>query len=225
MEEALMFASKRVVLALALFVFAPIATLAADAIAVDGATVQPAGPEAGRIGTKNLDILGRDYGNDASFGIMEFEAWDLTLGRIQGVESLTVSLTQTVQSYSSPGMLRICIFLANDLNLSAENPEIFFDSTEMMGLGVQGSGGYPRYEMADLEYMPGATGDVDTFTFNIPPGSHIEKILAKQINTGGVIRICCCPMEMDGNEDVAATYAGFGHPNHQYRPTLSIVPR
>jgi hypothetical protein len=208
-----------------LLLITPIAVWGADAVAVDCATVQPEGPMPGKIGKKAFDILGRDYVNDASFAVLEFESADLGLGRVRGVESLTVNLTQTVESHSMAGMLRICVFLDNEISLSADNPEIFFDLNEMMGLGTQGSGGYPRYEMGDLEYMPGTTGDVDSFTFDVPAGSHLEKILTKQINTGGVIRVCWCPMEMDGNEDVAATYAGFAHPNAGYRPTLSIVPR
>jgi hypothetical protein len=79
--------------------------------------------------------------------------------------------------------------------------------------------------MGDLEYMPGSTGDVDSFTYEVIAGSHVEKWLTNQINSGGVIRICTCPMEMDGNELLAASHAGFAYPNATYRPKLSIVPR
>ena len=201
----------------------PLPAGAADAVAVNNATVQPAGPLGGKQGEAFVDIVGRDYGSQASFGVWEFDSRDLGLGHVTSVTGLTLTVTQSERPYTNAGRIRICVFLDTDIGLQPDPPEIFFDQGDTMGLGDEGSGGYPRIELSTFDFTPGGAGTADTYTFEIDAGSMTDQYLTGQINYQAPIRICCCPFDVGDSELVAATYAGWAYPEASFRPRLSIT--
>jgi hypothetical protein len=208
---------------LALALVAPLAT-AADAIAINNATVQPAGPRSGSNGKRFFNVEGREVPGAidfASYGVLEFDSSDLALGTVSQVAGLTVTLKQDLASFSSRGRMRF--YVTEDLTTSIEpdavNPECFFDAVDVHGLNGQFE---PLYDLGTGEFGIVRTTWVVEYTFNVPSGSALETYLIGQINAGANIRIIVAPefSEVD-SELVAGTFGGYTSTTGT-EPTLSV---
>ncbi len=206
-------------LALAAVMCTASVSTAADAIAINNATVQPTGPRPGDNGKRFLNIEGRQVpmaDQFASYGVLEFDATDLGLGTVSQVDSLTVKFQQSLASFTSRGRMRFFITEDNATSIEpAPASPLVFDANDVNGLGNQLQ---PIHGLNTGEFSPVRSSWLETYTFGITSGSALETYLINQINAGGSIRVVVCPeaSEVDA-ELVAGTYGGYQH-------TLGYVP-
>jgi hypothetical protein len=206
-------------LALAAVCAAVAPSLAADAIAINNATVQPTGPRPGSSGKAFLNVEGRDVPMSdmfASYGVLDFDASDLGLGTVTEVNSVTVTLQQSLASFTSRGRMRFFVTEDNTTDIEPGTSPLFFDNTDVYGLANQLQ---PIYALSTGEFSPVRSSWIETYTFNIASGSALETYLKNQINAGNIIRVVVCPenSEIDA-ELVTGTYGG-------YTNTLGYVPK
>ncbi len=202
---------------------------AADAIAINNATVLPTGPRPGSSGKAFVNVEGREVPDAltfASYAVLEFDSSDFQItNTVIRVPSLIVTLTQTLAGFSSRG--RMAFYVTTDLTTDIEpnevNPACFFDFAEPNGLNGQFA---TTYLLGTREFVPVRTGTVEKFAFQIANASAVEMYLKNQINTGGNIRIIIAPEFSNQDSELAAgTYAGYTHSVPAYAPRLTARTR
>jgi hypothetical protein len=206
---------------------APVA-FAAEATAINNATVQPAGPRSGTNGKAFFNVEGRNVPNsavNASYGVLEFDATDLGFTtNVSKVASVILRMTQTMAGFTSRGRMQFFVTTDNTTSIEpdAVNPECIFDFADVHGLNGQFA---TIYDLGEKEFLPVRSGTLDNFAFQIPPGA-MELYLRGQINSGGIIRFIVAPEEsVQDDELVAGTYAGYTNTGTNYAPRLTVRAR
>jgi|GEM_PF-969055 len=205
----------------ALFVVSTLAAYAQITVstnAVNNATIQPAGPRSGTNGKRYLNIEGNNFGNYASFGVVDFSAANLGLSQpVTDVVSIALKMYDAPAAFSVNGTVRFWLSEDTTTDIEPGTSPLRWDATALPdGVGTQlapvhllGSGTYTK-TAADAEFV---------YTLSLPAAA--KPYLINQINTGGIIRLVVTPAE-DG---VAATYSGYNHAT--IRPPqlqLEVVP-
>src|SRR5262245_33058704 len=116
---------------------------ASDAIAVDNATVQPAGPRSGTNGKAFFNVEGRNVpgaATNSSYGVLEFHAADLGFtSNVSKVSGVILRLTQTMAGFTSRGRLKFYVTTDNITSIQPDpvNPQCIFDFADVHGLNGQ----------------------------------------------------------------------------------------
>lgn len=169
--------------------------------AFDNATVQPAGPRTGTNGKRFFNVEGNDFGQFASFGVIDFQLPTPTVPYVS-VSGLALRLEQSNASFTTDGALNLWVSEATTVGIQPGDP-IAFDSTQLPdGLGNQLD---PLFALGQVNFVQVANGHVDEYAFNLD--GPIASYVLSQLNAGGVLRVVVSP----GEGGVAATYAGFSN--------------
>ncbi len=201
------------VLALSVLAIPAAGKVAAQAMASNSSVIQTTGPTSS---LTFLDIIGQ--GNTfssagPSFSVVEFSSGDLGLFNVSQVDSVTLSLTQSLFGAASRGPLA---FLITDDTTTSIEPDgtspLIFDTTDVRGLNGQLAN---TYDLGDAKFRLVRNGHVDTFTFAVTD-PNLEAYLVSQINSGGTLRFIIAP---DGQR-VGGAYGGFAAADP---PVLSVA--
>src|SRR5215472_18796156 len=179
-----------------------------SALAVDNATVQPAGPRPGDNGKRFFNMEGNQNGNFASFGVADFtfphRGEDGDESEIESIRNLTVTLVQANAAFTADGALHFWLTTdtTTDIQPSDEPAVSFIRADDPDGLDQQL---VPRFFLGSGMFVQVDDGHVDTYSFRLSRGA--RQYLRRQIGRCGTVRIVISPA--DGT--VAATYAGFSN--------------
>lgn len=160
------------------------------------------------IGTFFLNTQG-DGDAFSEFGVIDFDTTGAiapTLGAGDFLQ-LSLSLSQSVAGFSTAGDV--------DFFLATENAEIVLGDTRAflasgdpaapnIGADTVGDQFGTLFTLGTGAFVPGATGDIDTFAFNLD--SATETFVLDTFAASGVLRVLVTP----GDEAVAATFSGAG---------------
>jgi len=175
-----------------------------SAFAYDNATVMPIGPRTGDNGKRFFNMEGRDNGDFAAFGVADLQFCHPRNELLGASATLTVALVQANTFFTHDGSLHF--WLTTDITTDiqpSEDPAVrYIDTDDPDGLAGQL---VPRFFLGSGEFIAGASGQVDSFTF--PLSNEALSYLQGQIQSGGPARIVISP----ANHDVAATYAGYSN--------------
>lgn len=196
----------------------------AQAMATNNAVVQQTGPEGGDNGLAFLDIIGRGNtfsSTGPSFSIVEFSSGDLGLFHITQVDSVTLSLTQSLFGAASRGPMAFLITDDTTTSIAGDGSSpLIFDMADARGLNGQLAN---TYSLGDGKFRLVRNGKVDTFTFSISD-PNLQAYLVNQINAGGTLRFIIAPdATAGGSERVGGAYGGFANANPAYVPLLSVA--
>lgn len=186
--------------------------------AINNATVRPTGPRSGTSGKTYFNIEGNDYGNYASFGVVDFSAADLGLSQpVADVVGITLKLYDAPASFSIDGTVRFWLSEDTATDIEPGTSPLRWDATSLPdGLGAQLT---PVYLLGTGTYTKTANDTEFVYVLSLPDTA--KPYLISQINTGGRIRIVVTPAE----NTVAATYAGYNHSSiRPPRLELVVVP-
>ncbi len=171
------------------------------------ATIQPGGPRPGDNGKFFFNVEGRNNGDFASYGVLDFDASQLGLPRdVQSLNYILLIFEKHNAAFSRAGTVRF--YLTEDFaDIEPGTSTLIFDANDPpTGLSNQLQ---PRTEF--IEYLVGGqvplgmSGDYDVFLF-VPPLAAEEYIKA-MLNARSYLRLIVAP----GDDDVAATWAGVTH--------------
>jgi len=186
-------------------------------VALDNATIQPAGPRTGGSGKAFFNVQGADNKAFASFGVLDFQ-FEAQTTQIASVQTLQLNLTQSNANFSGAGALRFWLTEQNDIDIQpGTSPLIFVADSPPAGVGNQFQAA-TLYELGTGSYEVIATDTVDQFVFSISNAA-VSTYLAEQLNSTGVIRMLVTP----DDATVSATYGGYTNNNAGRRPTLSLT--
>ena len=180
-----------------------------EVVAASAATITPAGPRAGRNGAAYFNIQGKGVENPAfsSFGVLDFSI-PKSEGAVK-VESLSLSLTQSVARFSKDG--KVAFFLTSDLK--TEPSSLKFDPEKPGGVGDRIQG---RLAVGSATFSKKKTGEVDLIPLSLDDAA--KAFVADQLAKGSTLRVVIVPE----SPDVAATYFGAGQEKESSRPKLII---
>ncbi len=207
--------------------------------ATAGATVQLAGPRAGRSGSSYFNVEGKNNGQDgryASFGVLDFpipaSSEDAT------TREASLELTQSLTDFSKDGALKF--FLATDTATSIAAParaeaaregQVAKDAPKaeaeanpapsplkflMMaegGVGDQLKGLIPA---GSGQFSRSKTGDPVVFKLTLDDAA--KALLSEARKAGKTVRLVVVP----GDADVAATFFGAGIAKADQKPRLKL---
>ena len=204
-------------LAVSLFVFlgGSVGAGSGPVLADDNATVQVNGPRMGDNGKRFFNMEGNQNGDFSSFGVADFTLSELGSAFENGEDSrLTVTFVQANSGFTHDGDLHFWLTTDTTTDIQpGEDPAVKFNlDDDPDGLADQLS---PRFFLGSGTFTEVADGQVDPYTF--PLSRSARHYLRHQIETEGKIRILVSPA--DGT--VAATYAGYTHPDFS-GPVLAV---
>lgn len=173
-----------------------------SARAVDNATIQPGGPRSGSNGKRFFNIEGNDYGQFASWGVLDFNSTDLGIGfQVNDITSLVLRLYDRPAGFSANGNVNFYITENTLADIQPGTSTLIFQSGDLPeGLAGQMD---PIYYLGTGSYTVGTRGDIIEYTLTLDANS--RAYLISQINAGGRIRLVVAPAE----NSVAATYSGY----------------
>lgn len=183
-------------------------------LAVDNATVQPAGPRPGDNGKRFFNIEGNGSDVFSSFGVADFTLPRHEDSEEESIRMLTLTLTQSNAGFTHDGGLHFWVTTdtATDIQPSDTPAITFVHEDDPDGLDGQLA---PRFSLGSGSFVQVDDGQMDSFSFGV--SRQLARYLRRQISRGGTIRILVSPAD----SSVAATYAG--HTNVDFSgPVLTI---
>ncbi len=186
-----------------------------SALAVDNATVQPAGPRPGDNGKRFFNVEGNGAGNFASFGVADFNLPTHEDSEVESIRALTLSFTQSNAGFTHDGGLHFWLTTDTTTDIQpSETPDVtFVREDDPDGLDGQLA---PRFSLGSGSFVQVDDGQVDSYSFGV--SRQLGRYLRQQIRRRGTIRILVSPA--DGS--VAATYAGYSNVDFT-GPVLTIT--
>ncbi|MCS6829237.1 MAG: carboxypeptidase regulatory-like domain-containing protein [Armatimonadota bacterium] len=198
---------------------AAFAQIQVGANAVNNATIQPAGPRTGVNGKRFFNIEGNNFGNFASFGVVDFNAADFGLLRpIVDIVGITLKLYDAPAAFSANGRVRFWLSEDTTTDIEPGTSPLRWNATALPdGVGTQLA---PLHLLGEGTYTKGTAGDLFTYSLSLPAGA--KPYLLSRINSASRIRLVVTPAE----DTVAATYAGYNHATiPPPRLELTLIPR
>jgi hypothetical protein len=175
-------------------------------LAVDNATVQPAGARPGDNGKRFFNAEGNGAGAFSSFGVADFilPSHEDSDSEGESIRMLTVTLTQSNAGFTHDGGLHFWLTTdtTTDIQPSDTPAVIFVSQDDPDGLDGQLA---PRFSLGSGSFVQVDDGQVDAYSFRL--SRQAARYLQQQIRRGGTIRILVSPAD----SSVAATYAGFSN--------------
>jgi len=173
-----------------------------SAAAFDNATVQPGGPRSGANGKRFFNIEGNDYGNFASFGVVDFRSSDLGAALPVGnINSVKLSFYHAPASFSVSGDVNFWVTEDTAANIQP-GASLAWDSTALPdGVGAQLG---TKYSVGSGTY-DSTQADEFLFEYTLTVDAATESYLLDQINNGGNLRFIVSP----ASNSTAATFSGY----------------
>ena len=206
--------TRRAILALvAIFALSNVYAHAAEGIvASKSLTVQAAGPRQGSGGSNYFNVQGKNKEKYAGFGLLVFP-----LPKGDGnadVKTLTVSLVQSIPSFSADGKIKF--YLAHPLDAEPSSLEkLKFDPAVAGGLAKDAFRSLQALGAGEFKKV--VTGKSDSFVLVLDDMARDE--LRGLLKNGGSLHIVVAPAD----DDVAATYFGAGSETETNRPRIKLV--
>ncbi len=173
-------------------------------LAVDNATVQPAGPRPGDNGKRFFNVEGNGAGNFASFGVADFNLPTHEDSEVESIRMLTLTLTQANASFTHDGGMHFWLTTDTTTDIQpSDTPDVtFVREDDPDGLDGQLA---PRFSLGSGSFVQVDDGQVDSYSFAV--SRQLARYLREQIRSRGTIRILMSPAD----SSVAATYAGYSN--------------
>ncbi|MDW8104475.1 MAG: carboxypeptidase regulatory-like domain-containing protein [Armatimonadota bacterium] len=187
--------------------------------ASNNATVQPAGPRGGINGKRFFNIEGNNFGQFASFGVVDFSTAGLGITEpIVDVTNVVLKLYDAPASFSANGTVRFWLSEQTGIDIEPGTSPLRWNTgllpdgvdTQLLPVYLLGTGVYTR-TAANTEFV---------YPLTVP--AEAKAYLLSRINAGATIRLVVTPAE----DTVAATYAGYN--NATIRPPrleMTLIPR